>query len=158
MSSREPGLSAAPGSRSRSVFALSVLLVAAGLIPWLLSIDPAWSRAMSPVFRSMCHQRPERSLWFLGAPMVVCSRCAGVYLGVALGVALPLPRRRIRYGRGLVIAAIALATLDVITQDLGLHAPFHPVRLATGLLLGWTGCAFLIGTLRSERARESSDS
>jgi uncharacterized membrane protein len=100
----------------------------------------------------MCHQRPERSLWFLGAPMVVCSRCAGVYLGVALGVALPLPRRLLAYGRGLVIAAIALATLDVITQDLGLHAPFHPVRLATGLLLGWTGCAFLIGTLRSERA------
>jgi uncharacterized membrane protein len=134
------------------VLALSVLLVAAGLVPWLLSINPTWSRAMSPVFRSMCHQRPERSLWFLGAPMVVCSRCAGVYLGVALGVALPLPRRLLAYGRGLVIAAIALATLDVITQDLGLHAPFHPVRLATGLLLGWTGCAFLIGTLRSERA------
>lgn len=155
MSSPEPGPTAAPspasGERRWAVPALSALLVAAGLTPWLLSLQPAWSRALLPVFRSMCHQRPERSLWFLGAPMVVCSRCAGVYLGVALGVALPLPRRLLPYGRRLVIAAIALATLDVITQDLGLHAPFHPVRLATGVLLGWSGCAFLIGTLRRER-------
>ena len=83
--------------------------------------------------------------------MVVCSRCAGIYLGLVLGVALPLPRRSLARGRALVIAAIALATLDVLTQDLGLHAPFHPVRLATGLLLGWSGCAFMIGTLRRPR-------
>jgi len=80
--------------------------------------------------------------------MVVCSRCAGVYLGLVLGVALPLPRRWLPHGRALVLAALVLATLDVVTQDLGLHAPFHPGRLATGLFLGWSGCAFLIGTLR----------
>jgi uncharacterized membrane protein len=84
--------------------------------------------------------------------MVVCSRCAGLYLGLALGVALPLPRRVLPRGRARVIASIAIATIDVVTQDLGLHAPFHPVRLATGLLLGWSGCAFMIGTLRSARA------
>ena len=131
--------------------ALSALLVAAGLVPWLLALQPEWSRLLFPVFRSLCHQRPERTLTILGAPMVVCSRCAGIYLGLVLGVALPLPRRSLARGRALVIAAIALATLDVLTQDLGLHAPFHPVRLATGLLLGWSGCAFMIGTLRRPR-------
>lgn len=153
MSLVEPGPSAAPSSGPRrwALPALSALLIAAGVLPWLLSLRPAWSQAMFPVFRSMCHQRPERSLWFHHTPMVVCSRCAGVYLGVALGVALPLPRRLLPHGRALVIAAIVLATIDVATQDLGLHAPFHPVRLATGLLLGWSGCAFMIGTLQSER-------
>ncbi len=96
----------------------------------------------------MCHQQPERTLTILGAPMVVCSRCAGLYLGLAIGVVLPLPRRLLPHGRALVGAAIALATIDVVTQDLGLHAPFHPVRLATGVLLGWSGCAFMMGTLR----------
>lgn len=80
--------------------------------------------------------------------MVVCSRCAGLYLGVALGVALPLPRRWLPHGRALVLAAVAIAAIDVLTQDLGLHAPYHPGRLATGLLLGWSGCAFMMGTLR----------
>lgn len=137
-----------PGPRRWALPALSALLLTAGLLPWLVALRPAWSRVVFPVFRSLCHQRPERTLVILEAPMVVCSRCAGIYLGLALGVALPLSRRLLPHGRALVIAALAIATLDVATQDLGLHAPYHPVRLATGLLLGWTGCAFLIGTLR----------
>ena len=139
---------ASAGPRRWAVPALAALLVAAGLCPWLLALRPEWSRAMFGVFRALCHQRPERSLTILGEPMVVCSRCAGLYLGVVLGVALPLPRRWLPYGRALVIESIAFATIDVLTQDLGFHAPFHPVRLATGLLLGWTGCAFMMGTLR----------
>ena len=131
--------------------ALAALLVAAGLFPWLIALRPAWSRAVFDVFRTACHQRPERTLTILGAPMVVCSRCAGLYLGVAIGVALPLPRRLLPHGRALVIAAIAIAALDVLTQDLGLHAPFHPARLATGVLLGWSASAFMMGTLRSTR-------
>jgi uncharacterized membrane protein len=128
--------------------ALAALLISAGLLPWLLALRPGWSRALFHVFRTMCHQQPERTLTILGAPMVVCSRCAGLYLGLAIGVVLPLPRRLLPHGRALVGAAIAMATIDVITQDLGLHAPFHPVRLATGVLLGWSGCAFMMGTLR----------
>jgi uncharacterized membrane protein len=128
--------------------ALAALLISAGLLPWLLALRPAWSRALFHVFRTICHQRPERTLTILEAPMVVCSRCAGLYLGLAIGVVLPLPRRLLPHGRALVIASVAMATLDVLTQDLGLHAPFHPVRLATGVLLGWSGCAFMMGTLR----------
>jgi uncharacterized membrane protein len=132
--------------------ALAALLVAAGLFPWLIALRPDWSRAVFSIFRTLCHQRPERTLTILGAPMVVCSRCAGLYLGVAVGVALPLPKRLLPYGRALVIAAVAIAALEVLAQDLGLHAaPFHPTRLATGLLLGWTACAFMMGTLRSAR-------
>ena len=132
--------------------ALAALLVAAGLFPWLIALRPEWSRAVLSVFRTLCHQRPERTLTILGAPMVVCSRCAGLYVGVAIGVALPLPRLLLPYGRKLVIGAVAIATLEVLAQDLGLHAaPFHPTRLATGLLLGWTACAFMMGTLRAAR-------
>ena len=145
-----PGLPEAQRSAPRrwALPALAALLVSAGLLPWLLALRPGWSRALFHVFRTTCHQQPERTLTILGAPMVVCSRCAGLYLGLALGVALPLSGRLLSHGRALVIASIAIAMIDVLTQDLGLHAPFHPVRLATGVLLGWSGCAFMMGTLR----------
>ena len=143
-----PPVAPRPGPARWTLPALSALLVSAGLLPWLLALRPAWSRVVFPVFRTLCHQRLERTLVIFGAPMVVCSRCAGLYLGVALGVALPLPRRWLPHGRALVLAAVAIAAIDVLTQDLGLHAPYHPGRLATGLLLGWSGCAFMMGTLR----------
>lgn len=150
MSPRSPDLPSAPRAAPRrwALPALAALLVSAGLLPWLLALRPGWSRALFPIFRAICHQRPERTLTILGAPMVVCSRCAGLYLGLAIGVVLPLSRRLLPHGRALVIASVAIATIDVLTQDLGLHAPFHPVRLATGVLLGWSGCAFMMGTLR----------
>ena len=150
MAPHPPGLPEAQRSEPRrwALPALGALLISAGLLPWLLALRPGWSRALFHVFRAICHQRPERTLTILGAPMVVCSRCAGLYLGLAIGVVLPLPRRLLPHGRALVIASVAMATLDVLTQDLGLHAPFHPVRLATGVLLGWSGCAFMMGTLR----------
>ena len=87
---------------------------------------------MFGMFRALCHEQPERSLPLLGEPMVVCSRCAGLYLGVVLGVALPLPRRWLPYGRAPGIGSIAFATIDVLTQDLGFHAPLHPVRPTEG--------------------------
>ena len=84
--------------------------------------------------------------------MVVCSRCAGVFAGIAVGAIAPLPRSLVSIGRALVLGAVGLAALDVITQDLGLHAPFHPTRLATGVLLGYSATAFLFATLAVEAA------
>jgi uncharacterized membrane protein len=82
--------------------------------------------------------------------MVLCSRCAGVFAGVALGAMLPLPERLLPRGRALFLGALALTVLDVVTQDLGLHPPFHPTRLLTGLLLGYTGMAFLVAAIARE--------
>jgi len=36
----------------------------------------------------VCHQRPDRSFSPWGVQMPVCARCAGLYMGGALGVAL----------------------------------------------------------------------
>ena len=37
---------------------------------------------------AICHQRPERSFRLWGVQMPVCARCAGLYLGAAVGVVL----------------------------------------------------------------------
>ena len=46
----------------------------------------------------ICHQRPDRSFRLWGVQMPVCARCAGLYLGAAVGALLAgVPRRG---GRG----------------------------------------------------------
>jgi uncharacterized membrane protein len=144
-----------PAARARWIAALGALIIVSGALPWALALAGAQHPDLWLLFRGLCHQRPERTLAVLGAPMLVCSRCAGLYAGVALGALLPLPAPWLARGRALVLAALGLTILDVITQDLGLHPPWHPTRLATGLLLGWTASAFMFATLRAEaRARQ----
>lgn len=124
------------------------------LLPWARSMPgaPVWAaHVIDYVFLPLCHHSPSRVLVIDGEPMCVCSRCAGLYGGLALGLLLGLPRAR--YERLFWVAAF-LTLLDVVTQDVGLHAPFHPVRLATGAFLGWVVASWIVQTV-SERARRS---
>ncbi|WP_129353721.1 DUF2085 domain-containing protein [Sorangium cellulosum] len=88
-------------------------------------------------FAPMCHRMPERTLALEGVLMPVCSRCAGIFAGVAAGAALAWPRLPMTAWRPLLVAISALMVLDVVTQDLGLHPVWHPTRLATGLAFGY---------------------
>ena len=42
--------------------------------------------ALQRAFSLICHQRPERSFWIFGAPVAVCARCLGLYIGAAIGL------------------------------------------------------------------------
>jgi uncharacterized membrane protein len=130
--------------------ALRALLVIAGVMPWIFALAGARPAELVLTFHMLCHQLPERTLSLRGAEMLVCSRCAGLYAGVALGALLPLPKRLLPWGRRFVVFAIAAAIVDVVTQDAGLHPPFHPVRLATGFLMGFCGTAFMCGAICEE--------
>jgi uncharacterized membrane protein len=136
---------------------LRALMVTAGLLPWLFALARSRPAGAVASFALLCHQKPERTLAIAGVPMLVCSRCAGLYLGAALGAIAPLSARLLPHGRALVLGAIALAVIDVVTQDAGLHPPWHPSRLATGLLMGWTASAFMMASLARGRARAPAD-
>jgi uncharacterized membrane protein len=91
--------------------------------------------------------------------MLICSRCAGLYLGVAIGALVPLAGFFLRHARRALALAVGATVLDVVTQDLHLHAPNHPVRLATGFALGFVASAFMLGTiLREQRAKQKPSS
>lgn len=139
------------------VLALRAVVLAAGLLPWILALARARSPAVMLAFASLCHQMPERTLTILGTPMAVCSRCAGIYAGVALGALFPLPHRMLGAARAILLTALGLMVADVVTQDLGLHAPFHPVRVGTGLLVGWIASAWMTRALLREESRPSVD-
>jgi uncharacterized membrane protein len=133
---------------------VSLLRLGAGvvaLLPWVRAIGalPAWVAGLvDTAFLSLCHHLPGRVLSVGGEAMCVCSRCAGLYGGLALGFVVASPRLADATYRRIVMLAAALTALDVVTQDLGLHAPSHPVRLATGALLGWAVAAWMVEASR----------
>jgi uncharacterized membrane protein len=95
-------------------------------------------------FALVCHQRPERSFWLFGAPVAVCARCLGIYLGAAIGMLL---RTSQHIALRLFITAMALNALDVATDIAGLHGNWLIVRFVLGLMLGVAGALLIWSSL-----------
>lgn len=120
---------------SRSLVRLGLVL--AGALPYLsfaLHGGPAW---LSAWFRFQCHGRAERTVEFAGRLFPVCSRCMGIYSGLALAAVLAWPDVSARARRLWLVAAAALMVAEVVVQERTGHAPIHALRLLTGLLLAW---------------------
>ena len=105
----------------------------------------AW--AIWQFFSSVCHQDPARSFWILGAPVAVCARCLGIYLGAAVGAWIPAPRRVLLAGLAL-FAALNLA--DVLTETAALHGNWMVVRFLLGALMGMAAASLVANSLRQE--------
>ncbi len=134
----------------RSAAWLRALVFVAGALPLLAHLAPSTAALLSQVFSTVCHQRPERTIQLLGADMVVCSRCAGLYAGAMLGALWPMPRALFARLRPALLAVTALAVVDVALQDLHVLPVGHARRLFTGLLLGLTPAAAMSRALLDE--------
>lgn len=135
---------------------LRVLVATAGLIPWAFAVAHARPTAAVVLFHGFCHQIPDRTLSVSGLAMLVCSRCAGLYAGVALGALLPAPCFLLHRGRTLVLTAAGLLLAELLLQKAGLLPLLHSTRLASGLALGWIASAFMFATLRQEQRNRRS--
>ena len=98
-------------------------------------------------FSLVYHQDPARSFWILGAPVAVCARCLGIYLGAAAGAWIPAPRR-------VLLSALALfATLnlaDVLTEAAAWHGNWMDVRFLLGALMGTAAASLVANSLQRE--------
>ena len=112
------------------------LIFGVGLLPWLLVFEPRWNALLMAAFKPLCHQELARTLHVMGEPMVICSRCAGIYAGLAAGVLMVWPRRWLRHTRVLLLVAVLPMVIDVLCQALGAYDPWHPRRLFTGAFFG----------------------
>ena len=101
-------------------------------------------------FSPVCHQDPARSFWIFGAPMAVCARCLGIYLGAAVGAWIPAPRRMLLSGLAL-FAALNLA--DVLTEAAAWHGNWKLTRLLLGALLGLAAGSLVANSLRRDVLR-----
>ena len=133
------------------------LLFLGGALPWLVPLGRSYLAlgaagvALDLAFLPMCHRLPERTLSLAGVPMPLCSRCAGIFAGVALGALLARPRLALSPLRWSIAATGALMALDVVTQDVGLHPIWHPTRVASGLLFGYAIALACLAALRRDR-------
>jgi uncharacterized membrane protein len=136
--------------------AARALFVGVGVFPWMLPFLRAWlplgavGAGLDAAFVTMCHRMPERTMTLAGVAMPLCSRCAGIFAGVAVGAIVAAPRLSARAWRWAVTATAALMALDVATQDLGVHPVWHATRLASGALFGYAIAAACILALRRE--------
>jgi uncharacterized membrane protein len=85
--------------------------------------------------------------------MAVCSRCAGIYAGIAIGAMTPPLGFMERHGRKVLWAAFSIVVFDVTATYFSLYPLNHVVRIATGFFAGWAVCAFLFACLKKSEAR-----
>lgn len=130
---------------------LRILLAAVGALPWLVAAGGVRPEGLAAALHPFCHQLPERTLECGGVAMLVCSRCAGIYAGVALGALLPAPAWLRAHGRAALGVAGALLVLDVGLLATGVLSVLHVTRLGTGAFAGWCASAFLFASLVAER-------
>jgi len=109
--------------------------------PWLLGEGHTLPAAL--LYRSfsmICHQMADRSFHFHGHQLGVCSRCAGIYGGFALGLALYPMLRVLKETafppRWILLGAAAPTAVDFLLGYSGLWANTFLSRTATGSLLG----------------------
>jgi len=91
--------------------------------------------ALDLPFNFLCHRIPERTLHVFGVPMPMCSRCAGLWIGMSLTAAAAWPSFSLRALRVIFPIALGLMAIEVVSQDLGWHPVFHPTRVLSGLLV-----------------------
>ena len=125
-----------------ALMALSILWASLILAaPWLMAERHFLASAfIYKGFSAVCHQAPERSFYFHGRPMGVCSRCASIYAGFIIGLLLyPFLRdpRDDRFPpRWILIGAAVPTVIDFAGGVLGLFANTFLSRTLTGVLFG----------------------
>lgn len=124
------------------VAAAIALPILGGAAVWQRTSGPSapWATAVYLAASRVCHQRPERSFATAGVQWPVCGRCAGLYLGGAIGslVAGRALRRRVGRGRAAawLCAAAAPTAGSLVWEWIGMGGMTTGVRAVLALPLG----------------------
>jgi uncharacterized membrane protein len=133
-----------------AIFLISAVLA----VPYFLTHNfGVLGFALQRGFALVCHQRPERSFWIFGAPVAVCARCLGIYLGAAIGLLMRTSRH---IALRLLITAVVVNALDAVTEAVGLHGNWMGVRFGLGLALGAAGGLLISSSMQNETLAEAS--
>lgn len=99
----------------------------------------------------VCHQNPKKTLVIGGRFLPVCARCTGAYLGLLIGYAVIMYRKKEADGPPNIWAVSLLSMpmiIDSVLQALAVRGSTNVLRLITGLFFGVALLPFLIYVLR----------
>ncbi|MBX3268962.1 MAG: DUF2085 domain-containing protein [Sandaracinaceae bacterium] len=103
------------------------------------------------VFSGLCHQDAARSFARDGHAMAVCHRCAGIYLGLALGALAALGVRLDAARKSYWLAGIAPLAVQVALGWAFPALDLYWLRVATGLVAGGAGGLLLASAVAGPR-------
>jgi len=141
-------------SKAWIVWAL-VAAIAVGLVVVILTAPLArasgYVAVSSAIYKSLsyvCHQIPERSFRLAGHKFGVCSRCTGLYSGLAFATLVypltrPLKRAETPRIFWLILAAAPLA-IDFLLGYFSIWPNTHLSRFVTGALLGAASVFYIV--------------
>ncbi|MCK9150578.1 DUF2085 domain-containing protein [Methanobacterium alcaliphilum] len=90
----------------------------------------------------LCHQLPERTIYFKNKPLPFCARCTGVLIGV-----FSLPIFHIGLIQPNLLNIVVLSTpsiIDATTQFMEWRDSDNELRIVTGFLLGMGVAGFIV--------------
>lgn len=139
------------------------MLLAFGLagasLVWLVAVAAAsatgpgaWTSDAVRTFASfVCHQEPDRSFFWSGAPWAVCARCLGLYAAAPAGAILAIASGRSRPSSPRAnVRLLALAGAPTLLTWLAEHAAGLPItnvmRFVAALPLGAAVAWLLVRT------------
>ena len=127
-------------------FARYILLapIVLGLLsPLLVKIQMyAASESIYQVLSVICHQASSRCFWIAGAPMGICARDVGIYLGVFIATYSSILNRKWR--DKIIISFFLMFPLAVEKVALSSFPTTNTIRFVVGILAGFgIGIVFL---------------
>jgi uncharacterized membrane protein len=94
---------------------------------------------LNQVYSTVCHQAHEKTMSFYGENLFVCSRCAGIYLGLfIIALTTLFFKKKIKNSFNFFLVSSLILLSDVSFTTFEVYQYSKLVALFTGLLLGST--------------------
>lgn len=101
------------------------------------------------IYSRVCHQESSKCILTGNGSMLVCARCAGIYLGALftalIFIFISVPELRIK----LLMIALIPMLLDVGLTFLGVYKYSQTIAFSTGLVFGGIVYVFLLSELEN---------
>ncbi|MGE5429587.1 MAG: DUF2085 domain-containing protein [Syntrophomonadaceae bacterium] len=96
-------------------------------------------------YSHVCHQITEKTIFIMGRPLLVCSRCFGIYTGLIIASLISLfitlnEKLHLKY---LILSGIPMI-LDVILYSVKVYNYSKMAAFLTGFLLGSAGFFYIL--------------
>ena len=151
-----------------TIFMVVLFLTFIGSLIFWLGWTPAgfWGKLNSIAY-AVCHRIAERSYFFYGEPMPLCSRCTGMYLGAMAGLIylFTQPRKAGFPSRKILLLLLGLfilfavdginSTLHFFQGMAGLYPPQNWLRLITGSGMGIVIAVMLVSVFNMSVWKDS---
>lgn len=113
------------------------------LIPYFNNLSFLYP-VLSRIYSTVCHQQAEKLIVFNNHSSLVCSRCAGIYIGgfISSFIMLFVSKLNIKNGKILLLTSFPML-IDVLLYSFGIYSYSKYFALITGFLFGFVGIVYI---------------